>query len=137
MATYQSSLISTSAPARANVAETMVAGTVSISSAAASNDILQMFVLPANATLIDLKISLTDIDTNGSPTATVIVGDSGDTDRYISSSTIGQAGGMASLNTLAGLNYTPTSNTTVYATLGSVATGATGTLKFNATYTFL
>lgn len=49
--------------------------------------------LPTGARVIDVVMTATDMDSNGSPTLVMEVGDSGDVDRFIDASTIGQTGG--------------------------------------------
>lgn len=89
--------------------------------AAATNDVFQMVKIPKGAVIYDVTLRASNIDTG---TALLItVGDGGDTDRFITSSSVGQAGGIARLNNEAGLGYTYTEDDTIDVL---VATGATG-----------
>lgn len=129
MATYNSSKITAGAPARANAGETILHGTVTLTAAAANSDIVKFFKAPAGFIVSDVILSSTDIDTNGSPTVTIDVGDADDVDKLIDGSTIGRAGGIDRMNVTTGMQYTYTADTEVYATILTVATGATGTIK--------
>jgi hypothetical protein len=101
----------------------------------AANDVIQMVKVPAGASIIDLWLSSTDIDTDASPAVILHVGDGGDADRYIASSTVGQAGGVARLSAIAGVNYTYTADDTIDVTIGTVAaTKAAGTLVLTVLY---
>lgn len=135
MATYKSAKVTANFPSRAKHGENEMFASVSISSAAASNDIAQFFTVPANATITGIFLSCTDIDTNGTPTVSIDVGDAGSTNRLIASSNIGQAGGSTiSLDPTNGHGYTYTTDTLIYATIKTVATGATGTIKLSLRY---
>lgn len=102
----------------------------------ATNDVFQMVRVPKGAVVIDVKLTSTDIDSSGSPTAVLDVGDGGDTDRFIDGSTIGQAGGItAAMNVNTGFGYTYTEEDTIDVLIqAGPATGATGTLKLAVTY---
>lgn len=115
--------------------ETIQFGTVTLSSAAANGDTASFFYLPNASTVIEAILSSTDIDTNGTPTATIDLGDAGDADRYIAASTIGRAGGVDRLGAHAGFLYEQTADTLLKATINNPATGATGTLKAAVIYT--
>lgn len=64
-----------------------------LTAALALNDVIQMVKVPAGATVFDLLLATTDLDT-GAGAITLHVGDGDDPDRYIASATIGQTGGM-------------------------------------------
>ena len=63
----------------------------------AANDIIQMVKVPKGAVILDLKVAITDVDTNATPTHVFDVGDGDDVDRFIDGSTKGQGGGLAVL----------------------------------------
>lgn len=131
MATYSSTKISDSHPAHSGApsGECILYGTVTISGAAATGDLLRFFTVPMNFTVVEAVVHITDVDTHATPTATLIVGDADDTDRIIASSTAPRAGGFDRLSNTAGFLYQYTADTVVYGTIGTVATGATGTAK--------
>ncbi len=85
--------------------------------------------VPAGFTATNLYASATDMDTNGSPTLALSIGDSGSLVRLLSSSTIGQAGTSTSTIATTGLYYTFPVDTDIIlsATTGS-ATAVAGTL---------
>ena len=134
MATYSSTRISNPVPAKTGVGVVSVHASVTTSAAVAAADLVKFFTVPAGATIIGGTFSSTDIDTNGTPTASLIVGDAGDTDRLFAATTIGQAGGITNDLAIAGHGYKYTADTDIYATVSAVATGAIGTFKLSLTY---
>lgn len=130
MATYSSTRYSSNPQARSREGETMLFASVLSTAAFATSDIVNFFYVPAGFTALGVQLSSTDIDTNGTPTVTIDIGDSGDVDRLIAASTIGQAAGVTNTMARAGFGYLYTADTLIYATLNTVATGAIGTLKF-------
>ena len=102
----------------------------SITAALAAADIVQMVDVFAGETVHDIKMVVTDLDTNASPAIVLDVGDGSDPDYYIDGSTAGQAGGSDELDA----NVAPkvysaddTIDITVQAGPGTGAT--TGTLQ--------
>jgi len=77
------------------------------------NDVIQMVKVPKGAVILDVALSCEDLDTHATPTIVLEVGDGEDTDRYITGSTIGQAGGLASLARYNGHGYQYTANDTI------------------------
>lgn len=134
MATYKSSKVTNSFPARSNDGENIAFASVSVSSAAADGDVVQLFKVPGNATIVGGVLRCSDMDTNASPTVTVHVGDADDADRLFSASTVARAGGSDVNLALTGLGYKYTADTLVYATINSPATGATGTVALTLFY---
>lgn len=97
-----------------------------------TGNIVEAFVVPAGFTVTGIIAVASDMDTNGTPTLALSVGDAASGTRYLSSSTIGQAGTLtqafttpASTNVL--FAYTADTKILVTATTGS-ATAAAGTL---------
>lgn len=89
--------------------------------AAATNDVFQMVKVEKGVTVYEVILVAGDID---SGTALVMtVGDGGDTDRFITLSTVGQAGGITRMNNQAGAGYTYSADDTIDIL---VTTGATG-----------
>lgn len=124
-------------PARANIAETWAWETHPVTAALVANDVIRMVKVPAGATVLDVVLSATDLDTGTSAAIVLDVGDDGDTDRFIDGATVGQAGGVAHLNNQAGHCYTYTADNTIDV-LVQVAptTGATsGTIRLGVCYT--
>ena len=99
----------------------------SITAALVINDVIQMLRLPAGARVIGTTLKTADLDTNGSPTITLDVGDTGDVDRLIAAATVGQAGGAStSLVSSTGQFYQYTTETVISVLVKAApATGAT------------
>jgi len=76
-----------------------------------ADDVVQMVKIPKGATILDVILTSADIDSATS--AVLAVGDGSDDDRFITGSTIGQAGGVERLNAFAGLNYEYTADDTI------------------------
>lgn len=98
-----------------------------------ANDDVGLLYVPAGAIIISATLSATDMDTG---TALLIdVGDSGDEDRLIAASTVGQAGTLSSALARTGHLYKYTSKTQLRAYINTAATtAAAGTLNFSVTY---
>ena len=103
----------------------------------ATADFIDMLWVPKGAIITGVALYSDDIDSNGVPTVTLSVGDAASSTRFISASTIGQAGGYA--NTLAAgtgamfFKYAADSKIRVTATAGS-ATFQSGTIKLRVSY---
>lgn len=88
-----------------------------------------LFVAPRGFVVQRVYLALTDVDTNGSPTITVTLGDAGDDDRFVASSNIGQAGGSTTTLAASGLYYEFAADTEVFLKVGTAAaTAAAGTV---------
>lgn len=107
------------------------------------NTVLEVGYLPEGAKVLDVVMVSTDLDTNGTPLLVLAVGDSGQTDRFINASTVGQTSGTIR----AGNNATSsalfvahsivgyTAATEIIATvITAAATAAAGTLVVNVSY---
>lgn len=91
--------------------------------------VVKAFVVPAGFVVTGIIAVASDMDTNGTPTLALSVGDAGSGTRYLSSSTIGQAGTTTQTLATTGLLFSNTVDTEILvtATTGS-ATAAAGTL---------
>lgn len=94
-----------------------------------TGNVVEAFIVPAGFTVTGIIAVASDMDTNGTPTVALSVGDSGSSTRFLSSSTIAQAGGTTTTLASTGLLYAYTADTKILvtATTGS-ATAAAGTL---------
>jgi hypothetical protein len=102
---------------------------ISITAAAANGDTFNFGKVPKGFRVLGGCLESTDIDTNGSPTAAINVGDSGSASRLFSASTVGQAGTADRALAVAGQHYLYTDDTVITGTIATgPATGATGTL---------
>ena len=102
---------------------------VSITANAANGDTFTFGTVPKGFRVLGGCLESTDIDTNGSPTAAINVGDSGSASRLFSSSTVGQAGTADRALAVAGQHYLYTDDTVITGVIATgPATGTTGTL---------
>jgi hypothetical protein len=94
MATYNSPCVTANAPAighgLAGNAKVATA-TVTCAAAPSTSDTLNFFDLPAGSRVHMAMLTASDMDTNGSPTLALNIGDSGSAARLFSASTVGQA----------------------------------------------
>lgn len=77
-----------------------------------ANDVAWLGDLPEDHVIVDIILDSTDIDTNGSPTVTISVGElnAGKTDlatTYIAASTVGQTGSLARPTTAVAVQTAP------------------------------
>lgn len=139
MATYSSTNYSNRTPIAGSgaAASAKVAyATVSCTAAPSTSDTLNFFYLPIGARVIHSTLMATDMDTNGSPTLTLNIGDSGSAARLFSASTVGQAGTLSTAIATTGLGYQYTTETLITGTAANnAATGAAGTVTLIVTYT--
>lgn len=107
-----------------------------MTAAPAANDVYEMLRVPARARITRVTLKSTDIDTGGSPSIVLDVGDSSDTDRLIDGATIGQAGGTtSSVVSSTGQFYQYTAETVISVLVqAGPATGAAGTLELAVSY---
>jgi hypothetical protein len=138
MATLYSDKITAGNPAREMPSGVLsVSAEYTVTAALALNDVIQMVKVPQNATVTEVVLSSTDLDTGGSPAIVLDVGDTGDTDRLIDGATIGQAGGLTRTNVHTGHFVTYSAETTISVLVQvAPATGATsGTIRLTVFYT--
>lgn len=107
----------------------------------AASDVIEMIPVRSGDTVVDLKVYITDVDTNATPTHVIDVGDGGDVDRFIDGSTKGQTGGVSVLgdgvaaavvDDAAGFTYTA-DDTIDITVVTAAATKAAGVVKVIAT----
>ena len=99
------------------------------------DDEVGLFWLPAGAVVVGGTISATDMDTNGTPTLAIDVGDTADEDRLFAASTVGQAGTLSTSFARTGHMYKYATATLIKAYVQAVAaTGAAGTLNVSVRY---
>lgn len=80
-------------------------GEFNLTAALALNDTIDMFKLHPRFRVVGGFVKVTDLDTNGSPTIVLSLGDAGDDDRYFTGLTIGQAGGVSTTMAATGVDY--------------------------------
>ena len=103
--------------------------TVTCAAAPTTSDPLQFGFVPAGFRLSLAILEATDMDTNGSPTITLNVGDAGSAARIFSASTVAQAGTLSSAIATAGAGYQYTSKTLITGVAqANATTGAAGSI---------
>lgn len=93
--------------------------------------------VPKGAEILHVQLDATDLDTNGSPTITLEIGDAADPDRLLVANTIAQSGAAPVGPTIAktGFGYQYTDETLISVRVAAAAaTGAAGTIKYAVTY---
>ena len=120
-----------------------VAAAVTVAQVEAVDTVLASLDIPGDATIVDVILTSTDIDTNGTPTIALDVGDAAgptvpDDDRFIAASDVGEAGttiryGATATNPV--YTYSTTGEQTIEVTVNTVAaTGAAGTVTLTVLY---
>lgn len=97
--TYTSDKVGPGVPVRRPVSgPTVVMAKYSITAALVVNDVIQMIPVHAGEIVYDLWVVMPDVDTDGTPAATFIVGDDGNDDRYITQTAAGVAATFTRMN---------------------------------------
>ena len=112
-------------------------GEVAFSGTITTADAATVLNLPIGAIIHSVTIESDDLDTGGSPAITLNVGDAGSATRYLSASTVAQAGTTSVATAATGLLYTVTgtSDTAVrIAVAANAATSAAGNVRVAVTY---
>jgi hypothetical protein len=140
MATYRSDAVvyreAVAGPGTAHNCKVVVF-TVACTAAASTSDTLEFGYVPAGARVVLAVLEATDMDTNGSPTITLNIGDAGDADRIFAASTVAQAGTLSTAIATTGAGYLYTSATLITGTAAANATtAAAGSVTLTLFYTF-
>lgn len=93
--------------------------------------------VPKGAEIAFVQLDATDLDTNGTPTITLEIGDTGDPDRLLTANTVAQTGAVPVGPSIAktGFGYRYTDETIVQVRVGAIpATAAAGTIKYAVHY---
>lgn len=139
--TYQSSKVASGVSPRAGIGFSTITAVYECATALVIDDIIQMVKVPSGATVLDVILSVDDLDTGAA--LVLDVGDGDDDDRYILGSTIGQAGGTVRMGdgvvgaAAAGVqSYTYTADDTIDIHVDTApAGGGTGTVALTVSYT--
>lgn len=138
MATYNSSDVANSVPTSHHGFAgncKVKRAVVSCTAAPSTSDTLNFFDLPAGSRVHFAVLEADDMDTNGSPTLTLNVGDSGSAARLFSASTVGQAGTLSSAIAVAGADASFSTKTRITGVANAnAATGAAGTVTLTVFY---
>lgn len=136
--TYSSTAVASTVPARSpsSAGLTAVKATYALTGALVVNDVIQMVKVPLGAVIYGVVLSVPDLDSAGSPAVILAVGDGSDDDRFITGSTVGQAGGVAMLNAASGHGYTYTADDTVdvKVTTAPGTSATTGTITLTVVF---
>lgn len=109
--------------------------TVTCTAAPSTSDTLNFFYLPAGARVHLAVLEASDMDTSGSPTLTLNIGDSGDADRLFAASTVGQAGTLSTAIATTGGDASYSAKTLITGVANANATtGAAGTVTLTVFY---
>lgn len=111
--------------------------TYTFTAAPSAADVVEMVKVPSGAIVTNVVLGADDLDTNGSPTIVLDVGDGSDTDRFIDGATSAQAGGTSAAlaGTAGSFGYQYSSDDTIDITVqAGPATGATGTVRLLVEY---
>lgn len=112
-------------------------GVVSFTGTITTADAANVCNLPVGAIVLSVLIDADDLDTSGSPTLTLNVGDAGSATRYLSGSNVAQTGAAATATAATGLFYTVTgTNDTAVriAVAANAATSAAGDVRVAVEY---
>lgn len=139
MATYNSTAYTAKTPAKtpAGFAGKVIREywTVTCSAAPSTSDTINFGYVPAGARIMSAILKCSDMDTNGSPTITLNVGDSGSASRIFSASTAAQVGTVDSTMNASGRFYLYTTQTLITGVAqANAATGASGTIELALEY---
>lgn len=137
MATLTSDKVASGVMYRQPNCPTCVYETYTLTTAVSAGDVIQMVKIPSGATILDVMIACDDLDTHGTPTLEITVGDGGDVDRFITQSNIPETGKHEQLNAVDGLGYTYTSDDTidVRVAVSPSTQAASGDIKLAVLYT--
>lgn len=132
--TYKADKTQSTVQARGGIDITSITGTFTVSANLGANDVVEMVKIPKGATVQEVIVSAS---ASVAATSTGEVGDGDDTDRYVSSGSIGQgAASLSRLNNAAGHGYTYTAEDTIDIKFTTQTTPTTGAvLKLTAIYT--
>jgi hypothetical protein len=100
------------------------------------NDVIQMVKVPIGARILQIDLYSTDLDSDSTPAVTLSVGDGTTPARFITASTVGQAGGnihfpSVSTTTAAGVGYQYTVNDTIDIAVTAAPTATATTFHFH------
>lgn len=125
MPTYTNTTkVSSGVPVKAGTDIISVTGSYTVAVALVTNDIIEMVKLPKGVTVQEVIFS-SSASVGG--TANLTIGDTGDADRFITSTAF-TAAALARLNAHTGHGFVTTADTTISVTAASIATGTTGTV---------
>ena len=122
---------------RAGIALCSISESYTVLATLLTGDVFHMVKIPAGATVLDLILDASDLDSAAGNELTLSVGYTGALEAFISQSTIGQTGGIARLSVVGGTqkNFAAADTIQVSATAGAEVAQASGTIKLTVLYT--
>jgi hypothetical protein len=133
MATYNSDILAQNnvrVGAHIGISPIMKFANVTLATAVTTADTINMFVAPKGFRVFGATLVSSDMDTNGSPTIALNVGDAGSATRFFSASNVAQAGTASTATATTGLGFLFTADTVVTITpSANPATFAAGTVQ--------
>lgn len=111
--TFTTDKVAESVIARTGPGRCSVFASYALTAALVVDDVIQMVKIPKGARIVNVILSSTDLDTDGTPAIILDVGDGTVTDRFIDGATIAQAGGVQHLNEPGGTGYVYTDDDTI------------------------
>lgn len=125
--------VASTVTARSEIGVNAITGTYEWAEALEVNDIVQMVKVPKGAKIIDVILGTDDLDT--ATGNTLSVGDGTTADRFITASTVSQAGGIVRMSNIGGMGYVYTADDTIDIKVIAVGTSATsGTMVLTVLY---
>lgn len=134
MTTLYSPAVGKGVQTRTSLGTNTVIGKYELGAALAANDVIEMVKIPAGATIDEIILEATDLDTGGTPAIILDVGDGDDADRFIDGSVVGKTGGVDRLGANLGYKYTETDTIDVKVATGPATGAATGTITLCVQY---
>jgi hypothetical protein len=133
---YKSTKITNQAPARAAIPGlNAVSEVFTFPAAPVLNDTVEMVLLPKGAVLCDMVLDADDLDTGGTPTIMLQVGDGTTADKFIGASNVAQAGGVARMDKKGNVGVPLAADTKAVVKVSTgPATGAVGDIRLTAIY---
>lgn len=112
-----------------------IAASYTTLAALALNDVIQSPTLPVGSTVLDVLLTSTDMDTNGTPLLSLDVGYGGDVDYFVSLSQIGRTGGVVRASAATAKPLVLTTEDTIDVLVSAApATGVVGTVSLVVYY---
>lgn len=132
MPTFQGTKVATTIMARGGIDTTAQISEFTIPTGFATNDVVEMIKIPAEAAVLNVKLTSS---AGVGATANLAVGDGGDTDRFITSTAF-TASAVARDNTHVGNGHRYTAEDTIDILAVSIATPTVGTVvRLSVEYT--
>lgn len=108
---------------------------VTAAQAGAVNTLLGSVRLPLNAEIVGIVLDSDALDSNGSPTMTISIGDAASDARLLAANTVCRAGGVVVTPAKGAIGFQYTAETLIQVKVkAAAATGAAGNIKYGILY---